>query len=47
VGLVGGVGAFAFEAVPEFVELVLVIGIDVSLLGSESMSIGTGAGAVG
>ena len=41
--MVGGVGAFECEGVPELVELDLVIGIDVCLLGSVSISIGIGA----
>jgi hypothetical protein len=45
-GLAGGVGALVLDSVPEFVELVLVIGIEAGLLGSESMSMGTGAGGV-
>ena len=45
--MVGGVGAFVFDGVPEFVEFVFVIGTDVGLLGSESISMGTGDGAAG
>ena len=46
-GLAGGVGAFELDGVPECVELVFVIGTEACLLGSESMSIGLGAGATG
>lgn len=45
-GLVGGVGALAFEGVPELVELVLAIGTDAGFDGSESTSIGVGAAGV-
>ena len=40
--LVGGVGAFDCEGVPEFVEFSFAMGTDVGLLGSVSMSIGVG-----
>lgn len=43
-GLVGGVGAFECDGVPEFVEVVFIIGTEAGLVGSESISIGTGAG---
>jgi len=45
--LVGGVGALECDGVPEVVEVVFVIGTEVCLAGSESISIGTGAGAAG
>lgn len=42
--MAGGVGAFVLDAVPEFVELVFVIGTERGLLGSESISMGMDAG---
>jgi hypothetical protein len=46
-GLAGGVGALECNGVTEFVEVVFIIGTELGLCGSESMSIGTGAGAAG
>jgi hypothetical protein len=40
--LVGGVGALECKGVPEFVEFDFVMGIDVCLVGSVSISMGVG-----